>query len=127
MSALRGFGKFWRALVGAACCAASCACSSGASSQASCAALSPACPAAPPSYATDIAPLLAAKCTTCHRPGDPSGAWPLDTYARVAGWDSAVFEQLERCSMPPRDSGIEMSSGERQRIADWINCGSRDN
>jgi len=79
------------------------------------------CPTPPPSYA-DVAPVFERRCASCHN-GSADAPWPLDTYDHVADWASVIRDELLRCSMPPPDSGVTMSSEERELILTWIYCG----
>jgi cytochrome c len=73
---------------------------------------------APPSFARDVAPVLARWCTACHGPRHPQGGLRLDSYAAaLGGGDSgpsvvagdpdesllvAKIERRDRPAMPPR-------------------------
>ena len=69
----------------------------------------------------DVSPIFERRCASCHSP--PSGPWPLETYEHVADWAPVVRDELLRCSMPPRDSGVTMTPEERDQILVWIRCG----
>ena len=89
--------------------------------QAVCAPIAPtACPDPAPQYA-DVAPIFEQRCSSCHN-DMPGGEWPLDTYEHVVDWGSVVRDELLRCSMPPADSGVSMTSDERQQILAWVRC-----
>ncbi len=79
------------------------------------------CPTPAPSYSTDVAPVLRARCVICHN-GTPEGPWPLQTYTDVADWYDTVRDDVNDCSMPPSDAGI-LSVEEKQVILRWIACG----
>lgn len=79
------------------------------------------CPEPATTY-SDIAPVLAAKCVTCHY-GATGGPWPLTSYDDVANWRDAVRDDVLDCSMPPPDSGITLDDAERLAILSWVRCG----
>jgi len=79
------------------------------------------CPEPAPHY-SDIAPIIAGRCASCHT-GDANAQWPLDQYDHVADWASFIHDELLRCSMPPADSGVDMTPDEREQILVWLRCG----
>jgi hypothetical protein len=79
-----------------------------------------------PSYASDVAPIFAARCVTCHD-GGPGGEWPLQSYDDVSTWGGPITIQLRNCSMPPPDSGHTLPESERETINAWLVCGAQDN
>jgi uncharacterized membrane protein len=79
------------------------------------------CPGPAPSYA-DVAPIFAQRCASCHTE-DVGAPWPLDSYERVTDWAPVVLDDLLRCTMPPSDSNVSMTSSERQQILTWFDCG----
>jgi hypothetical protein len=85
------------------------------------------CTGAAPSYSADVAPIIAARCATCHNLDDPSGAWPLDNYDDLTDWSSSIMEELRNCSMPPPDSGKSLPESERALIYAWFICGAPEN
>lgn len=80
------------------------------------------CPDPAPRYA-DVAPVLEAKCVTCHS-GAAGGPWPLTDYPHVADWQSEVRSELLDCSMPPADAGASITDDERTLILTWLRCGA---
>lgn len=92
-----------------------------------CKALSTQCPSTPPSYANDIVPILNARCSSCHTEADPSGPWPFDTHTDVSDWSTLISRDLERCSMPPPNSGLLFPDSERELVHAWLLCGAPDN
>jgi uncharacterized membrane protein len=80
------------------------------------------CPDPAPAYA-DVAPIFTERCASCHTE-DVGAPWPLDTYERVTDWTPVVRDDLLRCTMPPSDSDVSMTSAERQRLLTWIDCGA---
>lgn len=79
------------------------------------------CPDPPPRFA-DVAPLFQQRCVPCHF-GAEGGPWPLITYRHVTDWYDFVRDDIRDCSMPPPDSGIPMTSDERQAVLTWLLCG----
>jgi len=101
------------------------ACSSseadGHAAQAVCAPVAPTeCPDPAPTY-TEVAPIFERRCASCHT-GIGDAPWPLDSYEPVADWAGVIRDELMRCSMPPRDSNVGMTSEERQQILVWVLC-----
>jgi hypothetical protein len=79
------------------------------------------CPDPAPRY-SDIAPIIARRCLSCHW-GAPEGPWPLTQYSHAADWHDVIRDQMADCSMPPPDSGATMTDQERVAIMTWILCG----
>jgi len=52
------------------------------------------------SYAHDVAPIIKAKCATCHQPGG-IGPMPLNTYEQVKGFSPMIREVIRTNRMPP--------------------------
>ncbi len=85
------------------------------------------CPATPPSYQTDVAPILAARCTTCHSPGGAGSAFfDFTSYASVYAGRSAMLNAVYACKMPPSGAAA-LESPERQTLLTWLVCGAPDN
>jgi len=124
---------------------AACGAGSGSASDATCASLQPdqlasaplpacpddlptesACAAATPSYATDIAPLIEARCGACHDPGQLSASFPLAPYAKLYDQRRSVLNQIFTCKMPPA-CAHELAPEERAALLGWFVCGALDN
>jgi hypothetical protein len=75
-----------------------------------------------PSYATDVVPILEAKCNGCHTGGD--GPWPLTNYADVLHWRAQVLSELAGCTMPPPTGTTRLTAPERATLIDWLVCGA---
>jgi hypothetical protein len=87
------------------------------------------CPSAdggvPPSYQTDVQPIIASLCYGCHGPGGVEvSAVNLTTYHGVVTND--VFGQLSECLMPLEDAG-QPTPAERETLFEWIACGEPNN
>lgn len=81
-----------------------------------------ACPDPAPRYA-DVAPVLQAKCVTCHS-GVAGGPWPLTDYEHVADWQNEIRAELLDCSMPPADAGAPITKEESTLLLNWVRCGA---
>ncbi|MNC95745.1 hypothetical protein D3C83_129360 [compost metagenome] len=58
---------------------------------------------------------------TCHDGTD--GEWPLSTRSHLIDWRFDIRTRMLDCSMPPPDSGVTMTTEERELLLDWIRCG----
>lgn len=85
------------------------------------------------SYATDIAPIIQAKCTTCHQPGGV-GPMPLTSYEQVKGFAPMIREAIRTQRMPPSAADaavghfkddIRLTSAQRQTLVHWIEGGAQ--
>jgi hypothetical protein len=56
--------------------------------------------AAAPTYSRDVAPILQARCESCHRPGQ-IGPMPLQSYDEARPWAKAIAKQVAAREMPP--------------------------
>lgn len=91
----------------------------------SCSASVPSSCSSTPSYASDVAPILASACTSCHSAGGEQSNKPLDSYASVARLASEVQSQLATCAMPPGSASL--SSSDADKVLLWIECGAPNN
>jgi hypothetical protein len=85
-----------------------------------------ACPANPPSYQTDVAPMLAARCATCHSPGGAGSPFDFTTYDSVFANRSAILNQVYACNMPPKGAA-GLDPAQRQTLLGWLVCGAPNN
>jgi hypothetical protein len=86
-----------------------------------------ACPATVPSFATDIAPLIARRCRpACHDPGGISEVQALTTHAQVFSRRGTVLTQVLYCKMPPPGFPA-LPPEEGAQLLDWLICGSPNN
>ncbi|MDB4947036.1 MAG: hypothetical protein JWP97_6570 [Labilithrix sp.] len=83
------------------------------------------CPASPPSYAKDVAPIVTASCATCHRPGGANPDRLLTSYDEIHAQRAAVLTQVAACRMPLPDAGA-LPAQERQTLLAWLVCGAKN-
>lgn len=83
-------------------------------------------------FAEHIAPILYAKCTPCHRPGD-IGPFPLETYNDAKRWAKEIQYYTGRRLMPPWKAApgygefknaTALTEEEIQLIARWVESGA---
>jgi uncharacterized membrane protein len=82
------------------------------------------CPAVVPSYANEVAPIIATHCGQCHTREDISGPWPLDDPTDVADWATQIQLDLSECLMPPRETDAPLSDADRETLHTWLMCGA---
>jgi hypothetical protein len=89
-------------------------------------------PAAAPTFSADVAPIMYAKCVTCHRPGEVA-PMSLITYKDVRPWASSIREKVTSRVMPPwhadRQYGAfrneqSLTPGEIDTIGKWASAGA---
>ena len=85
------------------------------------------CPDDVPSYDDEIAPLMKARCQTCHAPENDSGLWSLGDLDSVRDWRNTILQQIRSCAQPPPDSGVYLSARERHALETWLVCGAPNN
>jgi hypothetical protein len=87
-----------------------------------------------PSFGKDIAPILYAKCTTCHRPGEVA-PMSLRTYDEIRPWARAIKSKVVSRQMPPWLAVAEgahaawrndrrLSQAEIDKIVSWVDAGA---
>ena len=88
--------------------------------------------AAAPTFSTDVAPIVYAKCVACHRPGEVA-PMSLITYKDVRPWASSIREKVTSRVMPPwhadRQYGTfrneqSLTQSEIDTIVKWVNAGA---
>lgn len=84
------------------------------------------CAGAAPSYATDVAPVFANRCGSCHAPTGQEPTHPFQTYAQVFSQRATILAQLHACKMPPAEAA-QPSAAERAAILTWLVCGAPNN
>ena len=77
------------------------------------------------SYATDVAPIIAAECATsgCHNAGSSKGPGALTTYSQVFNARNSIRSAVSNGSMPPGG----LSQAGKQAIICWIDSGAPNN
>lgn len=91
------------------------------------------CPSPPPSWKSDVAPLLEAYCLQCHGAGAIASArFPLSTYADVKQHATQSWEQVYTCLMPNGDASppplAYPTLAQRQTLVTWASvCGAPNN
>jgi len=91
----------------------------------SCSGATATCPATPPSYSAQIAPIIQARCAGCHSPGGVGGR-DFTTWSGVDAWRSNIEEQVGGCVMPPSGSP-QPTDSERTLLLEWLACGAPNN
>ncbi|MBL8219917.1 MAG: thiol-disulfide isomerase [Bryobacterales bacterium] len=88
--------------------------------------------AAAPTFYRDVLPLLAAKCQTCHRPGE-AAPMPLLTYAQTRPWAKAIRESVATRRMPPwhadntvarYSNDLSLTNEQRAVFTAWVDAGA---
>lgn len=79
------------------------------------------CPASPPTFAKDVAPVIESSCAICHRPGGENPNRLLTTYDQIYAQRGAVLSQVASCRMPPPDAGVLSDDGRKVLLA-WLVC-----
>src|SRR6185295_600916 len=88
--------------------------------------------AAAPTFSGEVAPILYARCVTCHRPGEVA-PMSLITYKDVRPWASSIREKVMSRAMPPwhadRQYGAfrneqSLTQTEIDTIAKWASAGA---
>jgi hypothetical protein len=96
-----------------------------------CSELSTTCPGTPPSWQTDVEPLIATYCLTCHSDGGVAPAtFDYTSYAGVYKNRAEMLSQVYDCVMPLIDASpaaAQPSAADRQTIVSWLVCGAPDN
>ena len=90
-------------------------------------------PAAAPTFAKDVAPIVFAKCAMCHRPGEVA-PMSLLTYEQVRPWMRAIRSKVISREMPPWGADPEhgtfandrsLTSREIETITAWVDGGGQ--
>src|SRR5262245_64152389 len=88
--------------------------------------------AAAPTFSADVAPIMYAKCVTCHRPGEVA-PMSLITFKDVRPWAGSIRDKVSSRAMPPwhadRQYGAfrneqSLTPAEIDTIVKWVNAGA---
>lgn len=91
-----------------------------------CMAVTAACPSTPPSYASEIEPIVQTHCAVCHFPGTSIAPTDLSTYDQVRRQGGTALSEIQSCLMPPPDAG-QLSEADRTAFVEWLRCGAPNN
>jgi hypothetical protein len=86
------------------------------------------CPDAAPSYAKEVAAIIARKCTVCHQPGGVEPVNQFDTLAKILKNQNNIhmLTQVYSCRMP-QACGAPLTPAEKQKLLQWLVCGAPNN
>jgi uncharacterized membrane protein len=80
-----------------------------------------------PSYAKEVAPVVASRCLDCHFEGNALSGTAFETQAEVSSWRSTMLSRVSRCEMPPSDRAQPLTQSERDLLLRYLVCGAPDN
>lgn len=84
------------------------------------------------SYRNEIAPLLQAKCVTCHRPGE-IGSWAITNHATVLAKSATIRANVLEGLMPPWhadpahgkfENDFSLTPQQQARLVAWLDAGA---
>ncbi|MEX2470004.1 MAG: hypothetical protein WD396_09630, partial [Pseudohongiellaceae bacterium] len=84
------------------------------------------------SYVSDVAPIIAENCASCHRQGGIA-PFAMDSHAMVKGWSPMIREVIMTKRMPPGqidphvgdfENDMVLDEEETQTLLSWIEAGS---
>jgi hypothetical protein len=87
-----------------------------------------------PTFTTDVAPIMFAKCASCHRPGEVA-PMPLLSYRDARPWAGAIRQKVSSRAMPPWHADpahgafrndLRLSDREIDTIVRWVDGGARE-
>src|SRR5262245_29861601 len=85
-----------------------------------------------PTFNKDVAPILFAHCTSCHRPGEIA-PMSLLTYEDARAWVRSIGKQVALGTMPPWHgestygpfvNDRRLTTAEKDTIVKWVNAGA---
>jgi mono/diheme cytochrome c family protein len=85
-----------------------------------------------PSYAEDIAPIIAENCASCHREGGVA-PFAMDSHTMIRGWSPMIREVLMTKRMPPGQidphvgefsNDMVLDDADAQALVHWIDAGA---
>jgi hypothetical protein len=87
-----------------------------------------------PTFARDVAPIMFAKCASCHRPGEVA-PMPLLSYSDARPWAGAIRQKVSTRAMPPWHADpahgvfrndLRLTDREIDTIVSWVDGGARE-
>jgi uncharacterized membrane protein len=85
------------------------------------------CPSTPPSFKSDVQPIIQDRCYPCHGPGGVEVASVnLTTYASTFALRSDIASQVQSCRMPEVDASA-LTADQITTILEWIECSAPNN
>lgn len=82
------------------------------------------CGASPPSFATDVRPILERRCFTCHaNDGEAADEHDFSRFETLFAQRRGVVAELTACAMPPARAST-LTTREAEVILHWIVCGA---
>lgn len=85
-----------------------------------------------PSYADEIAPIIAENCANCHREGGVA-PFAMDSHTMMQGWSPMIREVILTKRMPPGqidphvgdfENDMVLTDSDAQKLIHWIDAGS---
>lgn len=84
------------------------------------------CPSPAPSYATQVAPIFADRCVSCHGGSNQESGIDLSAYASVYANREPVLAQVYNCSMPLAGAP-SLSAAQTNTVLSWLVCEAPNN
>lgn len=84
----------------------------------------PVCPATPPSFMADVAPILRDSCLTCHDVGRGAATELMTTWEQAHALHDKLVEQIHACTMP---ADSRLPDDQRATLLEWLACGDPNN
>jgi hypothetical protein len=87
-----------------------------------------------PTFTRDVAPIMFAKCASCHRPGEVA-PMPLLSYSDARPWAGAIRQKVSTRAMPPWHADpahgtfrndLRLTDREIDTIVRWVDGGARE-
>ena len=88
----------------------------------------PTCPSPPPSWQTQVRPIVDVWCAPCHFNGG-SGTGKGFDFSTLEGFRHGLdieLTDLQGCTMPPADAAA-LSLADREMLLEWLVCSGPDN
>jgi hypothetical protein len=85
------------------------------------------CPVPPPSWSSQVQPLINQNCNPCHGEGGvEQRLFDFTTYGNVVNNRGSILTQVFACKMPPPDAAAP-SQQERDALLGWLVCNAPNN